>query len=113
MFANAVAGAGLGAAIAWYEHEDVKKSAMVGAAASIGGSALASMTSRPKAAHVVGSALIYTGLKGCCDEYGKGYPTYFMEGLALGIGTQVATSLYERRQNDGSSLLDYTRGQAP
>lgn len=113
MFANAVAGAGLGAAIAWYEKEDVKKNAMIGAAAAVGGNVVSNMSRRPKAMHVVSSAAIYTGLKCYTDEYGESMPKLFMEGLALGIGSQVVTGIYGRATNDGTRILDYTRGQAP
>jgi hypothetical protein len=116
MLSNAVAGAGLGATIAWYEDEDIKKNAMIGAAASVGAGIVANMTRRPKAAHVVGSAIIYTGLRSYMAEgYPEGYPKLFVEGLAVGIGSQVITGFYGNTygNNDGRSIMDYTRGQAP
>ena len=113
MFANAVAGAGLGAAIAWYDKEDPKKNAMIGAASAVGGEVVSRMTSRPKAMHVISSAAIYTGLKCYADIHHDTMPKLFMEGLALGIGTQVVSGVWNRQTNDGSRILDYTRGQAP
>jgi hypothetical protein len=115
MLGEAIAGAAIGGGLSKYRADgEMMKSVALGAATPVAVSYL-SPGSRP-AMRVIMSAGIYATAKHCLSEYEQQWSADLIDGLAVAVGSNVLGGVVGRTLGGspmGSSIRDYTGGQAP
>lgn len=124
MMGEVVAGAGLGYAIDRFANNDEfseasgLKGAALGVASTVGGSVLAGWTGRRSMKILGGTAIYVAGKKITKETAGEpdNYMKHAIEGAILSVTASATGRMIDGFMyggNDGTSMLDYTRGQAP
>lgn len=118
MLGETIAGAGLGYIVGYYKEEDTKTMAGIGAASGAVGSIVGNYTGRPILKTMASVGTFVVGKKMTSNGFKEeSLLSDVMEGAIVSIGSGVAGRMVNGwmagHNNDGTSLLDYTRGQAP